>query len=126
VRPATGRPARDGSAGRPRGRVPRCRVCGRPLGSAVERKLTRCTTCPGDRDEALFERLRAWRLEVAQEQRVPAFVVFTDATLTAIAEARPSSRARLAALPGVGAVKLDRYGDAVLELCAGDAGSAVP
>jgi len=49
---------------------------------------------------------------------VPAYVVFSDATLQAIADTRPGSRAELAGIPGIGAVKLDRYGAAVLELCA--------
>ena len=49
---------------------------------------------------------------------MPAYVVFSDATLQAIAAARPASPAELAGVPGVGAVKLDRYGAAVLELCA--------
>ena len=69
-------------------------------------------------DSALFSRLREWRLAVSREQSVPAYVVFSDATLQAIADARPASRAELAGIPGVGAVKLDRYGAAVLELCA--------
>jgi DNA helicase-2/ATP-dependent DNA helicase PcrA len=49
---------------------------------------------------------------------VPAYVVFSDATLQAIADTRPGSRAELAGITGVGAVKLDRYGAAVLDLCA--------
>jgi DNA helicase-2/ATP-dependent DNA helicase PcrA len=57
---------------------------------------------------------------------VPAYVVFSDATLQAIADARPGSRAELAGITGVGAVKLDRYGAAVLELCAGSAMPAAP
>ena len=69
-------------------------------------------------DDPLFARLRAWRLAISREQSVPAYVVFSDATLQAIAAARPASRAELAGVPGVGAVKLDRYGAAVLELCA--------
>src|SRR3954452_21979103 len=62
----------------------------------------------------LFERLRAWRSATAQEASVPAYVVFTDATLQAIAEARPSSVRELSALPGVGARKLEMYGTEVL------------
>ncbi len=62
----------------------RCRVCGAPLSAAADRKIGRCADCPSSVDEALFDRLRAWRLERAQEQKVPAYVVFTDATLTAI------------------------------------------
>jgi DNA helicase-2/ATP-dependent DNA helicase PcrA len=68
-------------------------------------------------DEVLFEQLRAWRLERAQEQKVPAYVVFTDATLIAIAETRPADENALAAVPGVGRTKLDRYGSELLELC---------
>ncbi|MBD0293043.1 MAG: UvrD-helicase domain-containing protein [Jiangellaceae bacterium] len=97
--------------------VTRCRVCGAPLSSAAERKLRRCAGCPSSVDKALFDRLRTWRLVRAQEQKVPAYVVFTDATLTAIAEARPADENALAALPGVGRTKLERYGADVLELC---------
>ncbi|MGB6456390.1 MAG: 3'-5' exonuclease, partial [Streptosporangiaceae bacterium] len=71
-------------------------------------------------DDPLFQRLREWRLVVAREQSVPAYVVFSDATLQAIAAARPGTRAELAGVSGVGAVKLDRYGSAVLGLCAAD------
>jgi DNA helicase-2/ATP-dependent DNA helicase PcrA len=69
-------------------------------------------------DDPLFRRLREWRLDTAREQSVPAYVVFSDATLQAIADTRPGSRAELAGIPGIGSVKLDRYGAAVLELCA--------
>jgi DNA helicase-2/ATP-dependent DNA helicase PcrA len=70
-----------------------------------------------DPDDPLFARLRIWRQAIAKDQSVPAYVVFTDATLQAIAARRPASRAQLADVPGVGAVKLDRYGAAVLEIC---------
>jgi len=53
---------------------------------------------------------------------VPAYAVFSDATLAAIAERRPASTGELAAVPGVGPVKLDRYGAAVLALCVTEAG----
>jgi DNA helicase-2/ATP-dependent DNA helicase PcrA len=94
-----------------------CRICGRPLTAALERKLGRCEGCPADLDEALLARLKEWRLGIAQEQKVPAYVVFTDATLQAIAERRPGSEADLAAISGIGKTKLDRYGQAVLSLC---------
>jgi len=58
--------------------------------------------------------LRAWRLERAKADGVPAYVVFHDSTLVAIAELRPSSRADLAGVPGIGPAKLERYGDDVL------------
>jgi DNA helicase-2/ATP-dependent DNA helicase PcrA len=76
-------------------------------------------------DGVLFAALRDWRLGAAKEQSVPAYVIFSDATLAAIARRRPASRPELAAIPGIGAVKLDRYGSAVLALCA-DGGRGTP
>ena len=64
----------------------------------------------------MFEELRGWRLKVSQEASVPAFVVFTDATLMAIAEAKPADEAALAKIPGVGRSKLERYGRDVLDI----------
>jgi ATP-dependent DNA helicase RecQ len=69
-------------------------------------------------DEALFGKLRAWRRQVAAAQGVPPYVVFHDATLLAIASRRPKSLAALASLSGLGAAKLDRYGQALLDLVA--------
>jgi ATP-dependent DNA helicase UvrD/PcrA len=114
-----GRDGEDGKRSKRAGPV-RCRVCGRSLIEAVERKLGRCADCPSDLDEELFDRLREWRSARAQEQSLPAYCVFTDATLTAIAEARPADRASLASIPGVGSTKLDRYADEVLALLAVD------
>ncbi|MGQ0576075.1 MAG: ATP-dependent DNA helicase UvrD2 [Pseudonocardia sp.] len=98
------------------GAKPRCRVCGQPLVGTEAMKLRRCADCPSDVDVELLDRLRTWRSGEAKEQQVPAFVVFTDATLTAIAEHRPADAAGLVAIPGIGARKLDRYGPAVLAL----------
>jgi DNA helicase II / ATP-dependent DNA helicase PcrA len=67
----------------------------------------------------LFERLRAWRSQAAQSASVPAYVVFTDATLQAIAETRPASLRELSALPGIGARKLELYGEGVLATVTG-------
>lgn len=107
------------AARRARGPV-KCRVCDRALTEAVERKLRRCETCPSTMDEALYERLREWRAGQARKQGAPAYVVFTDATLMAIAEDVPGTRQELAVISGVGAMKLDKYGAAVLSLCAGE------
>ncbi len=63
----------------------------------------------------LFEALRGWRLETARAADVPAFVVFTDATLTAIAERAPADTRELSRIPGVGPAKLERFGEAVLD-----------
>jgi DNA helicase II / ATP-dependent DNA helicase PcrA len=98
---------------------PRCRVCGGVLNGAVALKLRRCDNCPSDLDHDLYARLLDWRTGRAQEQSVPAYVVFTDATLTAIAEQRPSDIAALVSIPGVGAAKLQRYGAEVIELVRG-------
>jgi ATP-dependent DNA helicase RecQ len=67
-----------------------------------------------DTHGVLFEALRAWRLQVAREHGVPAYTVFHDATLEEIARRRPGSTDELRAVSGVGAVKLERYGLAVL------------
>lgn len=93
-----------------------CRTCGATLTAAVERKVGRCSSCPPMYDEALLERLRAWRAGMAAEAKVPAFVVYTDATLVAMAEALPRDEAALARIPGVGRTKLERYGLDVLNI----------
>lgn len=73
-------------------------------------------------DSALFEALRAWRAEQAKEQSVPAYVVFPDATIYGIVEAKPRTVAELGQVSGVGLKKLDRYGPAVLEIIAAHLG----
>ena len=112
--PGTGGGA-GGGKGKPAVRST-CRTCGADLGTARERTIGRCSTCPPTMDERLFEALREWRLETAREADVPAFVVFTDATLTAIAEKVPRDVAALSRITGVGPAKLERYGAAVLSL----------
>jgi ATP-dependent DNA helicase RecQ len=69
--------------------------------------------------ESVFEQLRTWRGATAKEQGVPAYVVFHDATLRAIAVAAPSSLVELAGINGVGESKLSKYGESILELLAG-------
>ncbi|MFG2339272.1 ATP-dependent DNA helicase UvrD2 [Streptomyces yangpuensis] len=96
-----------------------CRVCGRTLTEAGELKLMRCEDCPSDMDAGLYERLREWRAAQADQQGLPAYCVFTDKTLTAIAEASPSEAGELSMISGVGRRKLDRYGADVLAICAG-------
>jgi ATP-dependent DNA helicase RecQ len=67
-------------------------------------------------DEELWQRLRAWRLEQAQAQEVPAFVIFHDATLRRIAALRPANLNELAAIKGIGPSKLEKYGQEVLRI----------
>jgi DNA helicase-2/ATP-dependent DNA helicase PcrA len=94
----------------------KCRTCRGTLSTAVERKVGRCSSCPPTYDEGLFERLREWRAQTAGAAKIPPYVVFTDATLVAIAETMPTDEGALARVPGVGPAKLQRYGDAVMEL----------
>ncbi|WP_370414767.1 ATP-dependent DNA helicase UvrD2 [Streptomyces fradiae] len=110
-----------GAGGRRKRRGPvLCRVCGATLTEAGEMKLMRCEGCPSDMDEGLYERLREWRSVQARELGQPAYCVFTDKTLMAIAERVPSSDGELSSISGVGARKLDRFGADVLAICAGE------
>ena len=92
-------------------RVPKARAAGR----------ARTTADLDDAALARFEALRALRGELARAQGVPAYVIFHDATLRAMAERDPRSLAELAGISGVGATKLERYGGDVLRVLHGDA-----
>ncbi|WEH35739.1 ATP-dependent DNA helicase UvrD2 [Streptomyces sp. AM 4-1-1] len=116
-----GGPERTAAGIRRKRRGPvRCRVCGQTLTDAGEMKLMRCEDCPSDMDEALHERLREWRAGQAKLLGQPAYCVFTDKTLMAIAEAVPGSEGELAGIAGVGSRKLTRFGADVLTICAGE------
>jgi len=80
----------------------------------------RSTADLSDAALARFEALRELRARVAREQSVPAYVIFHDATLRAIAEHAPQTLAALGAINGVGATKLERYGAAVLAALQGE------
>ena len=105
-------PARRRSRGTPQ----HCRVCSAALTTPAAVMLRRCETCAGDVDTELLAALKDWRLRTATELKVPAYIVFTDNTLTAIAEMLPSDEAALVAIPGIGARKLEQFGPDVLEL----------
>jgi len=79
-------------------------------------KKTAARETDGAPHSALLEALRAWRLGVAREHGVPAFVVFHDGTLETIAALRPGTREALRGVSGVGEKKLERYGEALLEV----------
>ncbi|MGB3355362.1 MAG: ATP-dependent DNA helicase UvrD2 [Mycobacterium sp.] len=104
---------------KPRGPAPRCRVCNSALTSPPAIMLRRCETCPSDLDEQLLAELKDWRLRISKEMSVPAYVVFTDNTLIAIAEALPTDDAALVAIPGIGARKLEQFGTDVLAMVKG-------
>jgi DNA helicase-2/ATP-dependent DNA helicase PcrA len=93
-----------------------CKQCQRPLASSRERNRGYCQDCPVPYDEELFELLRSWRKEQAEAQSVPAFVVFSDATLEALAEVKPTDRKGLQSINGIGRTKLDLYADELLAI----------
>jgi DNA helicase-2/ATP-dependent DNA helicase PcrA len=86
----------------------------------------RRSVAPEPADAELFGRLRAWRKAQSTAQGVPPYVVFSDATLVAIADAHPGSRAALARISGVGPTKLDRYADPLLAVLGGTDPDDVP
>ncbi|WP_445996447.1 DNA helicase RecQ [Okibacterium fritillariae] len=75
-------------------------------------------------DIPLFEALRAWRAAEAKEQGVPAYIVFGDATLRAVAELRPQSLADLDGVSGIGEKKLAAYGEGLLSVVAEQASAS--
>ena len=75
-------------------------------------------------DRDLFEQLRSWRRDQARAADVPAFVIFNDAVLQEVARRRPGDRAALLEVPGIGPVKVERFGDDLLGIVAGAAGPA--
>jgi DNA helicase-2/ATP-dependent DNA helicase PcrA len=101
---------------RNRGPASRCRICNNQLTTPAAIMLRRCETCAADIDDELLLQLKDWRLRTAKEMNVPAYVVFTDNTLIAIAELLPTDDAALVAIPGIGARKLEQFGPDVLEL----------
>ncbi|WP_209929269.1 ATP-dependent DNA helicase UvrD2, partial [Rhodococcus sp. PvR099] len=104
----------------PQKKRPRCRVCGKQLLGTNATMLGRCETCPSNLDLALFDALKAWRSAKSRELKVPAYVVFSDNTLTAIAEQQPQDDRGLVSIPGIGAKKLERFGADVLAVVRGE------
>jgi len=97
---------------------PRTRVPTKKQRKAADRSARAAGLAGLEVDEALFERLRALRKRLADAQRVPAYVVFSDATLAEMAARKPRTQAELLEVGGVGQTKLERYGDAFLEVIA--------
>lgn len=82
------------------------------------RKASAASDAVAEGDRSLFEALRVWRAETAREIGKPAYIVFGDATLRALAEIRPASMGDLDGITGIGEKKLEAYGDAVLAVVA--------
>ena len=86
------------------------------LTSAPVQKLRYTSSSEAMRGSDLFGDLKALRRRLADERNVPAYVVFSDATLLAMAEVKPSNETEFLSISGVGPKKLETYGDAFLEL----------
>ena len=87
----------------------------------TEKKKRRdSSTALAPADQSLFEALRRRRKEIADELDLPPYVIFHDATLMQLAEHRPTTEAAMLGINGVGAVKLERYGKAFLEIIAAE------
>ena len=90
----------------------------KPIASAKlskeKKKQQKDATGAVDVDEGLLSRLKAWRREIAGERGVPAYVIFHDSTLQAIAREKPEKEEDLSRIPGLGAKKLEQYGRAIL------------
>ena len=93
---------------REQGREPRKRVRSKDLSARAA--LESCSP-------ELLEALRKWRMSLARELGVPAYVILHDSTLQAIATARPRALDALRRISGIGATKLERYGEALLAIC---------
>jgi ATP-dependent DNA helicase UvrD/PcrA len=87
---------------------------GKPSRFLAELEVREPAPEPVEVDDPLYETLRRWRLETARAEERPAYVIFHNSTLAEIVRRSPRSREELAAVPGVGPAKLERYGDAVL------------
>jgi superfamily II DNA helicase RecQ len=69
-------------------------------------------------DPDVLAALKLWRARAAKAANVPAYVIFHDTTLAAVAELRPATKDALLAVPGLGPVKAERYGEALLAVVA--------
>jgi DNA helicase-2/ATP-dependent DNA helicase PcrA len=84
--------------------------------AAAQRKRLGTAGPKAANTDPLFVALKSWRSTASRAANVPAYVVFNDATLEAIASTKPKTRAALGRVPGIGPVKLDRYAEALLRI----------
>jgi len=98
-------------------------AAGGSRGTRREKRGTRATASPAaaaldGAGQTRFEALKAWRAEVARSHNLPAYVIFHDATLAAIAQRAPASLGDLQGISGIGEKKLEAYGEEVLRVVA--------
>jgi superfamily II DNA helicase RecQ len=92
-----------------------------PAAAKVPKPRAPALRIRGEPDSPLLSALKAWRLERSRAASLPAYVVFPDKTLVAIAERMPASEQELLAVPGVGPMKLATWGEDVLRIVAASA-----
>jgi ATP-dependent DNA helicase RecQ len=91
----------------------------KPRLKPVRVKRERKIRATGGADPMLLQKLRAWRLQTASEEGVPAFVIFGDATLIQLALKQPKSHEELLKVSGIGEHKAKRYGPAIFRVLSG-------
>jgi DNA helicase-2/ATP-dependent DNA helicase PcrA len=106
-------------AGAATSQAPSPSPAGRPRGGGRAASAEGRSRPPSPAGEAAMAALRAWRIETARREKVPAYVVFSDAHLEGIATALPTTLRELARCKGIGPVKLEKYGDEVLSVLEG-------
>ena len=100
-------------------------VAPRTGGRTASYDTERAANAPLDADEDdRFERLRAWRRIEAERQKLPPYMVFSDATLRSLAQINPATLKTLSIIPGIGPKKLEAYGPDVIALLHGETGEA--
>ena len=92
----------------------------RKVGKEPKRSLEPAGVSLSAEGEALLARLKEWRAGEANRLRVPAYCVLHDRTLTAVALARPSTPCQLLEIEGIGPLKAEKFGSAILEICGAD------
>jgi len=89
-----------------------------PLRGNSQRRLIAETEQPlSKEDEALFDRIREWRMSESKRLKVPPYIVLHDKAVRALAQARPENPRQLLEVDGIGPAKAERFGEAILELC---------
>lgn len=85
------------------------------VGSGAKTKRKRAVSASGDMDDNLFEKLRKLRMEIAKEEKVPPYIVFSDKTLAHMCIVKPTTRDEMLSVSGVGEFKYQKYGERFIE-----------
>lgn len=88
----------------------------KPEKTTVKKKKKTAGVLLSNEQEALFEKLRQLRMEIAKEEKVPPYIVFSDKTLVHMCQVRPENKAQMLKVSGVGEFKYQKYGERFLEV----------